>query len=102
MRSTKGRMLFAVAAAVATLALARGLTLLPYGAARDAVSDTMALPGAVIAGIFYPGGVHTGAGSSSWGVVTFFGNLVFYSILWFVLFSLVRGRKEKTASGVGA
>ncbi len=59
---------------------------LPYSSARDAITDTLFLPGFLMAReVFYPAGVHTGRGAPNWGIVFLCGNLVFYSLLWFAI-----------------
>src|SRR5205807_8671641 len=54
--------------AIATLVLV-GLAgdTLPYSRTRDRITDALASPGARIAGLIYPQGVHTGTGARFWG-----------------------------------
>src|SRR6059036_2382921 len=59
---------------------------LPYSRVRDFFSDTMSLPGGLIAFLFFRAGVHTGRAAPLWGAMAIWGNVVFYSGLWFVAF----------------
>lgn len=62
---------------------------LPYSTTRDAIHDIVLMPGAFIAGVFYPQGIHTGRGSIGWAYVAVAGNGVFYALLWFLLIRIV-------------
>jgi hypothetical protein len=67
---------------------------LPYSSLRDSVTDAIALPGFLIARLFYPAGVHTGNGAPNWGIVFLCSNFIFYSLLWLAI--LVGGHVLKT------
>jgi hypothetical protein len=67
---------------------------LPYSSLRDSVTDAIALPGFLIARIFYPAGVHTGHGAPNWAIVFLCSNFIFYSLLWLAI--LVGGHVLKT------
>jgi len=60
---------------------------LPIGA-RETISDAVALPGLLIARIFYPAGVHTAGGAPEWGAVFLVSSVLFYSLLWFAVLTL--------------
>jgi hypothetical protein len=62
---------------------------LPYSRLRDSLTDYLSLPGGVLAFLFYPAGVHTGRGAPAWGWIAYIGNLIFYSILWIGVMSMV-------------
>lgn len=73
---------------------------LPYSRGRDLVTDTLSVPGGVLASIFYPEGVHTGSGAATWPVVAFGGNLLCYTLLWFLLLWVVaKLRHSKFSEG---
>ncbi len=90
------RALLSGAAAVSVIGLANVLKSLPYSVLRDTVTDAILFPGAIIARIPYPAGVHTGWGSAKWGDLALLGNLAFYALLCFVILHLVaRGRAAR-------
>ena len=101
-RSATRRVLLSVLFAGLTLAIAWGVSLLPYSVLRDRVSDVLSWPGGLVALIFYPAGVHTGPGSPGWGRLVFLANLVFYVLLWFFILTAVgaRGSRGPSASPV--
>jgi hypothetical protein len=77
------------ALAIATLVLV-GLAgdALPYSRTRDRITDALASPGARIAGLIYPQGVHTGTGARFWGIAALACNLVAYLVFWFACLKL--------------
>jgi hypothetical protein len=72
---------------------------LPYSTTRDSVQDAVAMPGALLAWLFYPAGVHSGGGSVGWLYVLCGGNVLFYTALWYVGIALCtkawRGRQPR-------
>jgi hypothetical protein len=58
---------------------------LPYSPLRDRVTGAIALPGFLIARLFYPAGLHTGNGAPNWGIVFLCSNLLFYSLVWLAI-----------------
>jgi hypothetical protein len=72
-----------------TVSAAGLLNRLPYSHTRDTISDALALPGGLIAGILYPQGPHTTSGNIGWAYVAFAGNVLFYALAWFFLIRLV-------------
>jgi hypothetical protein len=63
---------------------------LPRGAAALGIADVLAMPGFWLARIFYPDGVHTGGNAPYRWVVVLIGSLViFYSLVWFLILSLL-------------
>ena len=74
---------------VATLFVIALLRMLPYSAARVAVTDALSLPGGIVAGLLYSEGVHTSSGSAAWAWVAIAGNVAFYIVAWFILLSIV-------------
>lgn len=81
MKKTVG---WSILLAVTTSAITAVLgTKLSYSPLRDRITDVIALPGAWIASFIYPQGVHTGRGTSWWGITTVGCNLVVYALFWF-------------------
>ena len=74
---------------VGTAFAVSALSHLPYSRGRDLVTDTLSLPGGVLASIIYPEGVHTGGGSATWPIVALGGNLLCYTVFWFLVILLV-------------
>lgn len=62
---------------------------LPYSRGRDLVTDTLSLPGGILASIINPEGVHTGGGSVTWPIVALGGNLLCYTVFWLLAVLLV-------------
>jgi hypothetical protein len=57
----------------------------PYSAVRTLFTDVASFPAFLIARIFYPEGVHTGAGVPTWGFVFFIANVLVYSVVWWLV-----------------
>lgn len=96
MSKTFAAMWLSIGLSVATLWAISALKSLPYGEGGD-LTDTLSLPGAFIAFLFYPEGVHTGRGAASWGWTVLVGNWLFYALVWFILLQtlrLFRGRDQ--------
>lgn len=74
---------------VGTAFAVSALRLLPYSRGRDLVTDTLSLPGGILASVFYPEGVHTGGGPPTWAIVAVGGNLLCYTVVWFFVLMLV-------------
>jgi hypothetical protein len=90
----KSRLLFALLVlglGVATF-LVIGLvdTYLPYSSAKIRAIDAVSLPGALIAGLVYPEGVHTGHGAPGFALLAMAANLTVYVAFWFACCWLVR------------
>lgn len=89
--------LFAVGLGVATCFLiGLAATRLPYSRARDAITDALALPGGLIAGLFYPQGIHTGRGAPGWAWLAMLSNWVFYILLWYICLKAVGRIDDRT------
>jgi len=70
---------------------------LPYSPTREQITDAASVPGALIAQIVYPEGVHTGKGAPRWGTVFLCSGVLFYTVVWFVILSIavrLRGRRK--------
>jgi len=72
-----------------------GLNHLPQSRARDLFTDILAFPGGLLASIFFPEGVHTGGGTVSWGWVALAGNLLIYTLGWFLVLWFWGKRRQK-------
>jgi len=73
-------------------ALALGDTKLPHSRILDNIIEAALLPALVIAGIFYPEGVHTGRGVPYFGYVLLGFCILFYTMVWFVILSWLNRR----------
>lgn len=83
--------LFAVAFGVATwLSIALITTFLNDNGTWGAVKDMLALPGALVASLIYPQGVHTGMGAPVWATVVILSNLIIYILLWYSALKVAR------------
>jgi len=87
------------------LGLAR--TLLPYSRSMGVVTDALALPGGLVASVFYPEGIHTGRGAPGWAWLVMLSNLVIYVLIWYICLKVVgrihgRTRGQNAARHLGA
>lgn len=60
-------------------------SILPYSERRDAIIDVFALPGGLIAAMFYPQGGHGGMGSPGYAYAAVAANWLFYALIWYVV-----------------
>jgi hypothetical protein len=72
------------------------LMYLPNSDLRNALSDALRLPGALLASIFYPQGTHTGGGSAGAIYVGVAGNTGVYAVLWLVAIQTVRMLRKRS------
>lgn len=82
-------LLFSLILGVGTAYVVSALSHLPYSRGRDLVTDTLSLPGGILASIMYPEGVHTGGGSATWPIVAVGGNLLCYTVFWLLVILLI-------------
>jgi hypothetical protein len=71
---------------------------LPYSETRDLITDSVMLPGAFVASLVYPEGVHTGHGAPNWGLLVALSNIVVYVLFWYAclkIIGLVHRRKHR-------
>ena len=64
----------------------------------DSIFDALALPGAVLASLVYPEGVHTGHGSPGWAVLVVISNLITYMFSWYLCLKII-GRIRTSRQG---
>ena len=86
--------LASAALTVLTLFLINEINKLPSSESRDRLVDGLEWPGALITGLFYPQGIHTGSGSIGAIYLSFISLFGFYWITWlaiFIVFNRVRG-----------
>lgn len=78
--------------------LVLGEAKLPFSSVLHDVMEIGLFPTLAIAAIFYPEGVHTGGGVPYFFYALIGSGIVFYSVVWFVILSLVnrRGRRSGT------
>ena len=67
---------------------------LPYSETKIRVIDALTVTGALIVGIVYPQGVHTGTGPSLWGFWVMVANLAIYTVVWYACLLLVQYAKK--------
>lgn len=65
-------------------------TYLPYSEVKDLIIDALTVTGALIVGIVYPQGVHTGTGPSLWGFWIMVANLAVYIVFWYACLLLMK------------
>ncbi len=75
---------------------------LPYSRTRDRITDALATPGALLVGLIYPQGVHTGTGARFWGIAVLISNFGVYVLFWYAClklgsYLLTRARRYKRA-----
>jgi hypothetical protein len=70
-------------------------TYLPYSEPKDRIIDALTVLGALIAGIAYPQGVHTGLGAPLFGLWAMVANLAVYTVFWYVCLQLIRYSRRK-------
>jgi hypothetical protein len=64
---------------------------LPYSSTKVAITDALSLPGGIIAGIFYPEGVHTGHGAGVyWAILAVVSNNLVYALFWYGCLRVLR------------
>lgn len=91
-------LLVSLALGIGTAYAVSALRHLPYSRGRDLVTDALSLPGGILASIFYPEGVHTGSGAATWPIVAFGGNLLCYTLLWFLILWAVAKLRHSEAN----
>ena len=99
MKRTILRILLSAMLTVVTIEGVGALNHLPYSTTRDRITDALSLPGGLIAGLFYPQGIHTGSGAPNWGIVAALSNAIFYLVLWFLVLSLLHFPRSKPKPG---
>lgn len=80
---------------IGTLASIGLVKMLPYSRLRDVITDTMGLPGSLVAILIYPAGVHTGAGAPLWGWIVLAANVVFYTVAWLAVLLILRNARDR-------
>ena len=77
-------------------------TKLPYSHTRDEITDALSVPAVLIAQTVYPEGVHTGRGAPRSGIVFLCSDVLFYTVLWFVVFSIMARKRSPGSTTSGA
>ena len=86
----KHRLLLALTLGFATqFFVGLAATYLPYSQARNTTVDVLSILGALIAGLVYPQGVHTGGGAPYWGLLVRVSNLFVYVLFWYACIQIV-------------
>ena len=83
------------------LVVAVGKTYLPDSSSKSTLADGLALPGALIASVYYGEGAHTGGGAPAWGFAVAALNFLVYSLFWLAVFVTINWvwRRHKNGSG---
>ena len=74
---------------ITSILVGLGASYLPYSHARDAIVDALAMPGALMAGLVYPQGVHSGGGARYWGIAVLMSNFIVYALFWYACIQLI-------------
>lgn len=87
---------------VTSVAVGSAEAFLPISSAKSTIIDGVALPGALIASVYYTEGVHTGRGAPNWGIVVITLNWVVYCFFWLIVLMAIRfaGRYRHRSSAV--
>jgi hypothetical protein len=77
-------------------AVVLGASKLPSGSILNTIADAASIPALAISAIFYPEGIHTGGGAVHWVVVYMGSGICFYTLMWFVILSLLNRRGKSS------
>ncbi len=92
----KRPLLIALALGIATFVVVGVAdTYLPYSEAKIWITDALTVTGALIAGIAYPQGIHTGHGERWFLLWAMVANLAVYIVFWYVCIQLIRYFRRK-------
>lgn len=53
------------------------------------IFDALAFPGALVASLVYPEGIHTGHGAPGWAVLVVVSNLILYVLVWYACLKVI-------------
>jgi hypothetical protein len=84
------RVLISLLLGFVTCELIGAIDYLPHSEMRDAISDALSLPGALLSAPLFPQGIHSSAGAAYWPIVAVLGNLLFYAAIWLAVRILLR------------
>ena len=91
--------LFSLPAGLLTWVLIGALkSILPPNQTTDTIFDAFALPGALISGLVYPQGPHTGPGAPrwpGWALMVLISNLIVYALIWHICLRIIRRLRQK-------
>ena len=73
-----------------TCELIGAMDYLPYSETRDAVSDALSLPGALLSAPLFPQGIHSSTGAAYWPIVVVLTNALYYAAIWFAVLAFIR------------
>ncbi len=63
---------------------------LPFSQTKMRIIDAASLPGAVVAGMLYPEGIHTGRGAPGFAYIAIVANFLVYGALWHTTLSVIQ------------
>lgn len=75
-----------------SLGVATGLAIswMPY-----ALSDALAMPGALLASVIWPEGIHTGYGAPGWAIGAVLANVMVYALAWYLILRVASKSKQQ-------
>ena len=74
----------------------------PPNQTTGTIFDALAFPGALVASVVYPEGVHTGHGAPGWAPLVVISNLALYALFWYVCLKIIvriRGSRHRYDAG---
>lgn len=66
----------------------------PYSEAKIKLIDAVSIPGAILAGLVYPEGVHTGRGAPLFAPLVMVANFVVYVVFWYAFCAVGRALRR--------
>lgn len=90
------RFILSLALGIATIFMIGLIKELSYTERRYAITDTLSLPGAYLASLVYPEGVHTGHGAVYWAEVVVFSNVILYVVFWYACLEIIARIRGKS------
>jgi|SRR5947209_17543530 len=63
------------------------------------IFDALAFPGALVASLVYPEGVHTGYGAPGWALLVVTSNLILYILFWYLCLKVIGRIRESPHDG---
>jgi hypothetical protein len=88
--SIRKRLFFSAALALLTsVGVGIAEAYLPYSETKTLVIDAASLPGAMMAGLLYPEGIHTGRGAPAFAYLALVANFLVYVLVWYGALTVV-------------
>ena len=98
----KRPLLFSLSLGLLTWVLIGGLkSYLSRSQTVGPIFDALAFPGALVASLVYPEGVHTGHGAPEWALLVVISNLILYTLFWYVCLNILGRIRARRARSLG-